>query len=69
MYSPVTAWLHRNTDSRVEFTNIITRGANAYRASSGHNIAYNKNGTIGFKYADELQAGDELISISGKYLV
>lgn len=65
----MTAWLHRNTDSLVEFTNIKTRGANAYLASSGHNIAYNQNGTIGFKYADELQAGDELISVGEKYLV
>lgn len=69
MYSKVTAWLHRDTDSNVYFTNIKTKGSNVYRASSGHNIAYNNNGTIGFKYADELQTGDELISVGGKYVV
>lgn len=52
VFSPVTAWLHRDTDSQVEFTNIITKNGNAYRSSAGHNIAFNNNGTIGFKYAD-----------------
>lgn len=65
----MTAWLHRDTDSEVEFTDIKTKGSNAYRASAGHNIAYNDNGTIGFKYADELKPGDELISVGGNFTV
>ena len=69
VYSEVTAWLHRDTDSDVYFTNIKTLGSNAYRASSGHNIAFNDNGTIGFKYADELKPGDELVSVGGKSIV
>ena len=58
VYTPVTAWIHRDTDSKVEFNTIEARGGNAYKASAGHNIAYNNNGQIGFKYSDQLQPGD-----------
>lgn len=48
----MTAWIHRDTDSTAKFTIIKTYGGNTYVASSGHNIGFNNNGTIGFKYAD-----------------
>jgi hypothetical protein len=70
VYSKVIAFLHRDTNSTVEFTDIKIKGSNMYRASSGHNIAFNQNGTIDFKEADQLLPGDELISVGGQsYIV
>lgn len=49
VYSKVIAFLHRDTNSTVEFTDIKIKDSNMYRASAGHNIAFNHNGTIDFK--------------------
>ena len=63
-YAEVSAWLHRDTETLAEFTQVVSNNSWTFTASAGHNIAYNKNGTIGFKYADQLAEGDELITLS-----
>ncbi len=51
VYSPVIAWLHRDTHSITKLVNLQTNTGQIYKASAGHNIAFNDNGTIGFKQA------------------
>ena len=52
VYTPVQAWIHRDTKLRAKFTLIDTNSGFKYIASNGHNIAFNKNKTIDFKFAD-----------------
>lgn len=58
VYSQVVAWLHRDTDSVTKMINIETNTGQIYKASAGHNIAYNDNGVIGFKQASEFESSD-----------
>ena len=63
-FSEVLSWLHRDTESQVDFTEITTADDLRYTASSGHHIGFNDEGKVGFKYADEFKRGDELIVLS-----
>jgi len=41
-YTPVIAWMHRDTDVQAEYNIIKSKTGEEYKASAGHNIAYNE---------------------------
>ena len=57
------AWLHRNTEGYLEFEQIETEEGFTFLSSDSHNIGFEDNGKINFKFAESLQEGDQLISL------
>lgn len=51
VYSPVIAWLHRDTEVFFDYTIINTDSSSTFLASDLHNIATESNGKILFKFA------------------
>ena len=61
------AWLHRDTNGYLDFEQIQTEEEYRFSASQTHNIGYQKNGKVDFKFAEVLAKGDELMGL-GKNL-